>query len=113
MFLYIIECNSSTVLKPLQRGWVCSRAAYGKAVQKEERDYGGASVRGAVEESRATPCMSALHTTDRYLLFCAMVFVTNSDFHWWMTANFIKQKKMYFEIPTCVSCAQNICTVFS
>lgn len=64
MFVYVIECISSTALKPPQRSWFRSRAKYGNAIQKEDRDYGSACIRGAVEESTVMPGMAALHMTD-------------------------------------------------
>lgn len=65
IFVYVIERFSSSALKPPQRGWFCSRATFGNAVQEEDRDYASACVRGAVEESTGIPRMAALHMTDR------------------------------------------------
>lgn len=49
----------------------------------------------------------------RYLSIFALVFVVNRDFHLWTTANFLKQTKIYSEIPICVGYAQNTWTLFS
>lgn len=65
MFVYVIEGISSTALKPPQKGWFRSRAAFGNAAQKEDRDYGSACIKGAVKESTGIPGMAAFHMTDR------------------------------------------------
>lgn len=64
MFAYVIECISSTALKPSQRGWFGSRATFGNALQEENRSYVSACIRDAVEESIGISGMASLDMTD-------------------------------------------------